>query len=103
MTRRTVRDHNDATELLDALKALGRSLADFCQARRLDGRSLNGWRINLHRDAAPAPNGLRLAELAAARSQPAVYRNVVDGIDVEVDNHFREDTLARLLAVVAAC
>ena len=103
MTRRKIRDHADAAELLDALEASGQSLADFCRARGLDGRSLNCWRINLQRDAVPAPSGLRLVELAAARSEPAVYRIVVHGIEVEVDDHFREDTLARLLAVVTAC
>ena len=110
MTRRKVRDHNDAAELLDALEASGQSLSDFCRERGLDGRSLNCWRTNLQRDVAPAASGLRLVELAAApsppaapHSQPAVYRVVLDGCEVEVDDHFREDTLARLLAVVGAC
>ena len=103
MMRRKVRDQHDAAELLGALERSGQSLAEFCRARGLDGRSLNCWRINLQRDAAPGPNSLRLVELAAPRSQPAVYRIVVDGIEVEVNDHFREDTLARLLAVVAAC
>ena len=117
MTRRKIRDHNEAAELLEALETSGQSAADFCRARGLDGRSLNCWRINLQRDGAPpqrdgappqrddgpALGGLRLVELAAARPEPAVYRIVVGGIEVEVDDHFREDTLARLLAVVAAC
>ena len=103
MMRRKVRDQHDAAELLGALERSGQSLAEFCRARGLEGRSLNCWRINLQRDTAPAPGGLRLVELAAARPRPAVYRIVVDGIEVEVDDHFREDTLARLLAVVAAC
>ncbi|MFT7582873.1 MAG: hypothetical protein ACI9MR_004558, partial [Myxococcota bacterium] len=32
MTRRKVRDQNDAAELLDALEASGHSLRDFCMA-----------------------------------------------------------------------
>jgi hypothetical protein len=36
----------------------GQSLADFCRARGLDGRSLNYWRINFQRHAAPAPGGI---------------------------------------------
>ena len=67
MTRRKVRDHIDATELLDALKASGQSLPDFCRARGLDGRSLNCWRLNFQRDAAPARRGLRLVEVAVVR------------------------------------
>ncbi len=101
MTRRKVRDRDDAGELLESLAASGQSLAEFCRAHGLDGRSLNCWRVNLARGAASAPRGLRLVELTAARpKQQAIYRVVVDGVEVEVDDHFRADTLARLLAVV---
>jgi hypothetical protein len=103
MTRRKVRDQSDAAELLEALDASGQSLPDFCMARGLDGRSLNCWRHNLQRDEAPGSRGIRLVELTAARPTAAVYRVVVDRFEVEVDDHFRDDTLARLLAVVAAC
>ena len=91
------------------LEASGQSLRDFCRERALDGRSLNCWRANLQRDAAPTASTLRLVELAAGPSQPAahwqpaVYRVILDGCEVEVDDHFREDTLARLLAVLGAC
>ena len=104
MTRRKVRDHHEAAELLGALEASEQSLTEFCRARGLDGRSLNCWKRNLGRETAPAQRGLRLVELAVARAHPAVYRIVVDGIEVEVDDQFREDTLSRLLSVVlAAC
>lgn len=104
--RRKVRDHEEAVELLDALERSGRSLADFCRGVGVDGRSLNCWRQNLRRSEASATSGLRLVELTPTRpvSPPALYRIMVGGLEVEVDDDFRADTLARLLAVVvAAC
>ncbi len=103
MTRRKVRDENDAAELLDALEVSGELLPDFCRARGVDGRSLSWWRDKVQHDEAPASPGIRLVELTAERSRAAVYRVVVDRFEVEVDDHFRDDTLARLLAVVAGC
>ncbi len=102
--RRKVRDHKDAVELLDALERSGRSLADFCHAAGVDGRSLNCWRQNLRRSRAPTV-GLRLVEVTPTRpaSPPALYRVVLGGVEIEVDDDFRAETLARLLAVVAGC
>lgn len=76
---------------------------DFCRARGVDGRSLNCWRHNLQRGQRRAsPPGLRLVELATSRppSRPALYRVLVGEFEVEVDDDFRDDTLAPLLAVV---
>jgi len=104
MTRRKVRDRAEAVALLDGLSASGQSLAGFCRVRGIDGRSLNCWRYNVQDGTPRAPVGLRLVELAApVPLPPAVYRVVLDGIEVEVDDQFCDDTLARLLAVVSAC
>ena len=102
---RKVRDHEDAVELLDALERSGRSLVDFCRARGVDGRSLNCWRHNLQRGRGASSPGLCLVELATSRppSRPPLYRVLLGEFEVEVDDDFRNDTLARLLAVVAAC
>lgn len=103
MEHRKVRDREDALELLDALDASGRSLSEYCRSRGIDGRSLNCWRRNLRRSR-PAKEGLRLVEVAvSAPRQVARYRIAVDGIEIEVDDHFHDDTLARLLGVVLAC
>ena len=102
-TRRKVRSRGEALELLDELEASGQPLPTFCSSRGLDGRSLQCWRLNLGRGARPpqasSSAGLRLVEfeLPAAR---ASYRVLVGEHAIELDDAFREDTLARLLDVM---
>ena len=105
MGRRKVRDHEDAAELLAALDASGLTLSEFCRERGVDGPSLHCWQRNTGRRArAGGSQGLRLVELTVARPAPvASYRVLVNGLAIEVDDHFRQDTLARLIEVAAAC
>ena len=102
-TRRKVRSRGEAETLLDELDASGLALRAFCSERGLDGRSLQCWRLNLGRKPSQgrvvASPSLRLVELALPRAQ-ASYRVLVGEHTVEVDDAFREDTLARLLDVL---
>ena len=103
MERRKVRDHEEAVELLSALSASGLPLSEFSRLRGIDGRSLHCWQLNLRPAAAPPSGGLRLLELSVARPERPVasYRIRFDGVEIEIDDHFREETLGRLLQVLA--
>lgn len=108
MDRRKVRDGDDAHELLRALSRSGLSRTEFCRRHGIDGRSLHCWELNLgrrhgHADSAEAP-ALRLLEVTVARPRPsASYRVHVGDLVVEVDDGFVDNTLARLVAVLATC
>lgn len=107
MDRRKVRDGEDARALLRALSHSGLSRTEFCRRHGIDGRSLHCWELNLerwHGQAASEPPALRLLEVTAARPRPsASYRVHVGDMVVEVDDDFVDDTLARLVAVLATC
>lgn len=107
MVRRKVRDSDDAAELLRALSRSGLSRTEFCRRHGIDGRSLHCWELNLGRGSehvVPKAPGLRLLEVTVARPGPsATYRVHVGDLSVEVDDHFADDTLARLVAVLASC
>ena len=104
-TRRKVKSRGEAEVLLDELEASGLALRAFCFERGLDGRSLQCWRLNLGRRVCSrqvsASSSLRLVELALP-SAMASYRVLVGEHAVEVDDAFREDTLARLLDVLGS-
>lgn len=104
-------DQVDADKLLDEWGKSKLEFAAFCAERRVDGRSLRYWQTKLGRPAPPSPvppaPPIRLMELTTAvvpaPSVRATYRVILGACVVEVDDAFREDTLARLLAVVSAC
>jgi hypothetical protein len=101
-TRRKVVDEEDAHELLDAWEESRGSFRAFCAEQGVDGRSLQCWRQNLGRQEDAA--AVRLVELTSPTSTArASYRVVLGDIAIEVDDGFQEDTLTRLLAVVAGC
>jgi len=127
-TRRRVVDQDDAEKLLDDWEDSKLEFRAFCGREQVDGRSLQCWRTNLGRRSSngpevqpvnprqaykPGPLGRRpsngpevqLVELTLASSHAtrAAYRLVVGAVSIEVDDDFQEDTLARLLGVVARC
>ena len=105
--RKKVADREEAELLLAEWRASGVSLTAFAGTLGIDGRSLNCWRRNLARREQPRqPQPLRLLELASTAAPPreaATYRVQLGGIEVVVGDDFREDTLERLLKVVAQC
>jgi hypothetical protein len=106
--RRKVVDRADAEQLLDEWELGAEDLPAFCARVGVDGRSLHCWALNLGRlPREERRSDIGLVELAVRGATPArdavVYRVVVGDLAVEVDDGFREDTLARLLRVVARC
>jgi transposase-like protein len=107
MAGRKIRDAADARACLAAAKAQrGMSRARWAREHGIDGRSLNAWRVNLERGSAARPKRtpLRLVELVpSARVAAARYVVRCGQLAIELDEHFDEATLRRLLRVVAAC
>lgn len=98
---RKIRDHADALACLDAAHASGLDRATWAHRNDVDARSLNAWRVNLTRGSR---RSVRLVELLPApATAPARYLLRFDGLELELDDRFRDDTLARLLAVLARC
>ena len=106
--RRKVMDREDAERLLDEWELGAEGLPAYCARVGVDGRSLHCWALNLGRVPREEPRSeVGLVELAVRGAAPTrdavVYRVVVGDFAVEVDDGFREDTLTRLLRVVARC
>lgn len=79
----------------------------WAREQGIDGRSLNAWRLNLARtdrrlEERALPE-LRMLELVPATCAEATYKVRCGPFVVEVDAAFDDQTLRRLLAVVAAC
>jgi hypothetical protein len=102
MTRK-IRDREDALTCLEAMHSSAMGLTPWAHAHGVDARSLNCWRRNLRW----RPDRGQLVELVptfASASRPvARYMVRVDGAEIELDDSFREETLVRLLGVVAGC
>ena len=106
MAGRKIRSEADARACLTAAKAAGSAnLALWAREHRIDGRSLNAWRVNLERGAAARkPRLVELLPAAALTARTAPQYLVRCGeLTVEVDGSFDEATLGRLLRVVLAC
>ncbi len=105
--RRKVKDRAEAERLLDQWASGEEGLPEFCAGVGVDGRSLHCWALNLGRVSEERRlSEVGLVEVTVGSALPraaSVYRVVVGDLAVEVDDAFREDTLARLLRVVARC
>lgn len=102
MAKRKIRDHADAHECLAAQASSGLNLAAWARREGIDGRSLNLWRVNLTRHETKAPP-TRLVELVPTPPPPVRYTIRCRHLAVEFGDDFDQDTLFRLLQVVAAC
>lgn len=113
MAGRKIRDERDARRCMAAAKAAGVRRGEWAQQHGIDGRSLFAWGKNLDRGdrtrSTKKPVRKRkkhsgLVELVAGAS-PAGRRYLIrcGQLGVEVDEHFNEATLARLLRVIVAC
>lgn len=106
---RKIRDANDAQTCLDAATSAGLSSRDWARQHGVDARSLHLWRVLLarrsSRDSAPPPSAPRLVELVPAPPSRPRSRFVlhIAGTVVELDDDFRDDSLARLVRVLRAC
>lgn len=102
MAGRKIRDEADAVQCLDAQCASGLALAEWAMRHGIDGRSLNSWRMNLSRRGT-ARRAPRLVELVASGGPTARYTVRCGRLAVEVGDDFDQETLFRLLQVVASC
>jgi hypothetical protein len=109
MAGRKIRDSADARACIKAANAAnGVSLGEWAREHGIDGRSLTAWKNNLGRRSRRTARRVpaRLVELVAAPAANAAHvRYVVHcGVRaVEVDARFDEETLRRLLRVLASC
>src|SRR5690349_945881 len=104
MAGRKVGDAADAQRCIAAARSAGLSLGEWGKRNGVDGRSLHSWSLNLERRVPTQPGALRLVELvppAVAVSSKFTVR--VGNVVVEVDPHFDEVALRRLLSVVGSC
>lgn len=116
MSRRKLRDAEEARQCLLAVQNSGLSRVAWAHAHGIDARSLNAWRLVLQRGekgcrpptprpSAPPPD-LRLVEWVPADdpTEPLPRFVVRCGrFAVELDAQFDEVALRRLLCVVASC
>ena len=117
---RRIDDELEARRCLLAVEASGGSLVEWSREHGIDGRSLNAWRVNLGRRGVrstakrqprrkdnASPSGL--VELVRAPVAATVGRGTtrymleVGSARVEFGDDFREETLARIIAVLRAC
>ena len=112
MPGRRVRDERDARNLLDAVDRSGQSLASWCRASGVDGRSLNAWRLNLARrdGSKPVPAEVHLVELFvedSGRGPTSVFRITHGSFVVDVAGDVAGDvdaeSLRRVLWAVSRC
>jgi hypothetical protein len=104
---RKVRDTKEAQALLAKWSTSGQRMSEWCESRGISWYSLSayqGWQRARTRGAALVEVVAAAPELAGPVEVPAArYRIVLRDCAVEVDDRFDDDTLQRLLRVVAAC
>lgn len=104
MELRKVASRDEAIRLLSEAAASGLERAVWARQNGINARSLNLWRVHLERQHSRPP-AIRLVELVPAATTPkdSGVRLRCGAVVVEVDAHFDERTLARVLAAVSSC
>lgn len=114
MAGRKIRDEKDARSCMAAAKAAGLSQTQWARKQGIDGRSLFAWGRKLaHKDNVRGCKPKRsrrdpgrLVELIPSEMPQrarAPYLVRCGQFSIEIDDHFNEATLARLLRVMVAC
>jgi|APSaa5957512622_1039677.scaffolds.fasta_scaffold107772_2 hypothetical protein len=109
-TGRKLRDHQEAAKLIAEWERSGERLSDWCEARGISWHSMSAYKSNGER-ATPAFVELALdttppvdaVAMVSDRIDSRYHIFLGDDVGIEVDDHFRDDTLRRLLRVVASC
>jgi hypothetical protein len=105
MELRKVADERDARAALSAVASSGLSGREWALAHGVSPRSLNMWRLIVHRKDQRQPLWpLHLVEITPT-SVPAGarYRIAAGDYQLELEDDFRDDTLRRLLGVLRSC
>jgi transposase-like protein len=104
--RRKLRNEQDAKRCVAEARASGLSRSEWARQHGVDGRSLYAWEKKVGSDE-PEPVREKLAGLVElipdSRAEERRYVVQCGRFAVEVDERFDEETLGRLLKVVAAC
>ena len=103
--RRNIRGEQDARQCLAAVRASGQRRSEWARQHGVDGRSLYAWAKKLaHEEAGGSEKRSGMVELIP-ETRPLAGRYVVrlERFAIEVDEHFDEATLGRLLKVLTAC
>jgi hypothetical protein len=99
---RKVNDAREAEQLLAAWSASGQPMAAWCEQRGLNWYSLAGYK-GWPKRAAPAFVEVHTAPPLPPPDPCALYRIRVGPFLVETEPSFDEDSLRRLLKLVATC
>jgi hypothetical protein len=108
MAGRRIFNEQEARRFLAAARAARADLGEWARARGIDGRSLNAWRVNLQRRGVPRARLAKPKLVELVPAQPAVsigarYVLHVGGVQLEVGDHFHEQPLRRLVALLKSC
>jgi len=123
MAGRKIKDANDARRCVSAADASGMTLTEWARDEGIDARSLHAWRMNLKLDkktrrsktrptksaAAKTRGSARMVELvpsvSVSRPQATRARYAVrcGALSIELGEDFEDETLRRLVRVVASC
>lgn len=101
MVPQKILDENHARNCITAADESGLTRTQWARRNGIDARSLHGWWLALGRKDARRQPPLRLVELLP---EPAPsYKIHVGPFQVEVGQPFEEQSLRRLLQLVASC
>jgi hypothetical protein len=101
---RKVADRAEASRMLTEWAQSGERLSDWCRARGVNGYSLNAYQgRGAHAHTAFVELAVGPVPVLEAVAEARYRICLGDDIGIEVDDHFRDDTLRRLIGVVASC
>jgi hypothetical protein len=113
MSVRKIRDESEARACIAKMAESGLTLSKWSRSAGIDGRSLHAWRTNLARGepglkkSAVGARKVRRAKLIElvpmTSSRSSRYIVQVGPHAVEVDDHFTETTLRRLIVLLRSC
>jgi hypothetical protein len=107
MAGRKIFDERDARRCLASARSSRGGLGAWARAHGVDGRSLNAWRVNFGRRGAPRARAAsaKLVELVQATVSVARSSYVlhIGGVELEVGDHFDEQSFRRLVGLLKSC
>lgn len=109
-TERRVRNEEEAEKLISEWEGSGERISDWCSNRGINWHSMNGYKSLRTRQSRSAFVELTVEDTGVpipAASVPSTecrYRIFLgDDVGIEVDGHFRDETLLRLIRLVSSC
>jgi hypothetical protein len=114
MSARKIQDETEARKYIAKWRQSGLTLAAWARSAGINGRSLHAWNVNLSRGNSNTARkaskvrktrNIKLVELipTPTDARSARYTLRVGQFAVDVDAHFEEVTLRRLIGVLRSC